>query len=125
MNTPEPWAKATTDLDEYDYYLRGHALFYRFTPEDMASAVELWKEGLAKYPDSGLLKIKLGWGYQMSTQLQYPQNQQPFLRILELAETGLADPNLPPAGHRFGLWLVARANSYCAIVRRLLLQLIR
>ncbi len=105
------WAKAATDLDEYDYYLRGHALFYRFNPEDMASAVELWIEGLSKYPNSGLMKIKLGWGYQMSTQLQFPQNQQPYSTILEMAEAGLADPKLPPAGHRFGLWLVARANS--------------
>ncbi len=106
------WAKAATDLNEYDYYLRGHALFYRYNPEDMARAVDIWKEGLAKYPNSGLLKIKLGWGYQLSTEYQFPQNQQPYSTIIGLAKAGLADPNLPPAGHRFGLWLVAAANAY-------------
>lgn len=105
------WVKAATDLDEYDYYLRGHSLFYRFTPEDMARAVDIWKEGLEKYPNSGLLRIKLAWGYMISTTYQFPQHRQPYPTILELAEAGLEDPRLPPAGHRFGLWLVGAVNS--------------
>ena len=59
----QAWGKAGPSLTEYDYYLRGHQLFMRFTPEDVARAAAIWEEGLARFPDSGLLKIKLGFAY--------------------------------------------------------------
>ena len=35
-------------LEEYDYYLRGHQLFFRFTKEDNAKARAIWQEGLGE-----------------------------------------------------------------------------
>jgi adenylate cyclase len=59
----EAWSKSSPSLEEYDYYLRGHQLFFRFNKEDNAKARQVWQEGLAKFPDSALLRIKLAWTY--------------------------------------------------------------
>jgi TolB-like protein len=34
----EAWSKSAPSLEEYDYYLRGHQLFFRFNKEDNAKA---------------------------------------------------------------------------------------
>ena len=45
------WTRSSPGFGEYDYYLRGRQLFFRFTKEDNAKAREIWHEGLAKFPD--------------------------------------------------------------------------
>ena len=56
------WGKDTADLGEYDYYLRGHDVFMNASSKaDNDRAGQIWEEGLAKYPNSNLLKVKLGW----------------------------------------------------------------
>ncbi|MGQ0484912.1 MAG: winged helix-turn-helix domain-containing protein [Hyphomicrobiales bacterium] len=52
----QAWSKSAPSLEEYDYYLRGHQLFYRFTKEDNAKARQIFQEGLAKFPGSALLR---------------------------------------------------------------------
>jgi adenylate cyclase len=52
-------AKPPIGLGEYDYYLRGHALWHRNEDGDNAKAREIWQAGLAKFPDSTLLRIKV------------------------------------------------------------------
>ena len=47
----EEWGKDTARLDEWDYYLRGHEFFIRFTKEGMDKAAQIWGEGLKKYPE--------------------------------------------------------------------------
>ena len=55
------WRKSAPDLEEYDYYLRGHQLFMTFTLENRARAAAIWEEGLSGYPDSAILRIKLAF----------------------------------------------------------------
>jgi len=56
------WSKDPVDLDEYDYYLRGHDLFMRFESKDTNNqAYRIWHDGSLKYPDSQLLKIAMAW----------------------------------------------------------------
>ncbi len=43
-------SKAKVELDEYDYYLRGHEMFYRYTAEDNARARQRPKEGYFPVP---------------------------------------------------------------------------
>jgi TolB-like protein/class 3 adenylate cyclase len=57
------WSKSAPSLAEYDYYLRGHQLFFHFTPEDNVRAQQVWREGLAHFPNSTLLRIKLAFSY--------------------------------------------------------------
>ena len=57
------WRKSAPSLAEYDYYLRGHELFFHFTAEDNLRARQIWQEGLSKFPDPALLRIKLAFAY--------------------------------------------------------------
>jgi len=57
------WRKSAPSLAEYDYYLRGHEYFFRFTPEDNLRARQIWQEGLTRFPDSALLKAKIAFSY--------------------------------------------------------------
>lgn len=102
------WAKGSVALDEYDYYLRGHSLFYQFTPDSMVAALDVWREGRERFPNSGLLKIKEGWGQAICNSLNCAYGPFDIYETLALTREGLADPDLPIAGHRFGLWLLAR-----------------
>ena len=55
------WSKDELSLDAYDYYLRGASLYLRETPADIEKARAVFEEGLKKYPDDGLLQVKLTW----------------------------------------------------------------
>src|SRR3546814_16529965 len=55
------WAMDASKLEEYEYYLRGHSIFFEFTPEALLKAREIFQEGLQKFPDSGLMRVKSGW----------------------------------------------------------------
>jgi adenylate cyclase len=57
------WSKADADLTQYDYYVRGHMHHHRFTKEEVAIARDIWKEGLRRFPDSALLRIKISMTY--------------------------------------------------------------
>jgi adenylate cyclase len=59
----EAWNKSGPGLEEYDYYLRGHQLFFRGPKEDNAKARHIWQEGLEKFPDSALLRTKIAFTY--------------------------------------------------------------
>ncbi len=78
----DAWTKSAPSLGEYDYYLRGHQVFFRFTKEDNLKAREIWLEGLSKYPDSALLKAKLAFNYVLD--LQYYGSDDPW-QTTELA----------------------------------------
>lgn len=105
-DTDKAWAKAAIHLDEYDYVLRGADLFWRRTPQDNAAAVEVWREGRRKFPDSGLLAIKEAWGHFSAGQFGYVEDSEAaFAMAARLVDEGMRDPVLPPAGYRLGHWL--------------------
>ncbi|MGK9168588.1 adenylate/guanylate cyclase domain-containing protein [Inquilinus limosus] len=76
------WQKSAPSLEEYDYYLRGHQLFFHFTADGNAQARKIWQEGLAKFPDSSLLRLKLAWTYQQDIASDRSEDVQ---RDIELA----------------------------------------
>lgn len=57
------WRKTAPSLTEYDYVLRGSSYILRPTCDDDLRAREIFEEGLRKYPDSALLRIKLAFTY--------------------------------------------------------------
>jgi adenylate cyclase len=57
------WQKAASDLNEYDYFQRCKHLYFRFTPEDNAAARQVCQDGLARFPDSTLLRLMMSWTY--------------------------------------------------------------
>lgn len=59
----DAWTRSAPSLGEYDYYLRGHQLYFRSTKEDNAKARAIWQDGLAQFPDSALLRTKIAFSY--------------------------------------------------------------
>jgi adenylate cyclase len=68
------WSKDEGSLDAYDYYLRGASLYLRFTPTDNEKARAVFEEGLKKYPNDGLLQVKLAWCFLARTWYQVSEN---------------------------------------------------
>ena len=105
----DAWGKDTADLGEYDYYLRGHDVFMNATSrEDNDRAGRIWEEGLAKYPNSNLLKVKLGF-YHFKAGWNFWSDDIPaeFRKAGELVRAVLAKENLSPQVKRLAHWLFA------------------
>jgi adenylate cyclase len=106
----EAWGKDAANLGEYDYYLRGHDIFMNAnSKEDNDRAGRIWEEGLAKYPDSNLLKVKLGW-YHMKAGWRWWSDDvaAEFRKAGELSRAVLAANNLSPQVKRLAHWLFAQ-----------------
>src|SRR5262249_53270888 len=57
-------AKAEGDLTEYDYYIIGHAHWFRREIfREKEAARDTWAKGLARFPDSVLMRCKLTFYY--------------------------------------------------------------
>jgi len=57
------WRKAESTLTDYDYYLRSMTYYMRYTTDDNLRSRRIAEEGLARFPESALLKIRLAWTY--------------------------------------------------------------
>ena len=104
----ESWGKDASHLEEYDYYLRGHDRFMTWTPEGNEDAGRIWREGLGKFPESSLLRIKLGWHHYMRAINGWsPDAETDYRRAGELVREAFRDPNLSPMAMRVGHSLFA------------------
>ncbi len=56
----ESWAKDSSHLGEYDYSQRGQDLLNK---HEIDRAIAQLTEGLERFPDSPLLRVRLGYGY--------------------------------------------------------------
>jgi TolB-like protein/class 3 adenylate cyclase len=102
------WGKDSASVEEYDYYLRGHQLFMQFTKESTLQAIALWQEGLERFPDSALLRVKLGWGYYQLTYGGWSTDVGGDLqRAFDLSGQGLASKSLSPVARLNGHQLMA------------------
>ncbi|MFA1677191.1 adenylate/guanylate cyclase domain-containing protein [Rhizobium mongolense] len=107
----EAWSKDAASLEEYDYYLRGHDKFMQFTPQAMEEAYQIWTEGMAKFPDSALLKLKMGFLHYTRAINGWSQDTEEDLRLVgEMAKQGMRSDNLSPLERKMGHWLLAYAN---------------
>ena len=57
------WRKSDSALTDYDYYLRSMTYYMRYTTDDNLRARKIAEEGLARFPQSALLKVRLAWTY--------------------------------------------------------------
>jgi adenylate cyclase len=53
------WSKSFLRLNDYDYARRGDQFLFQFTREAHAKALRIFQEGLARFPDSTMLRISL------------------------------------------------------------------
>jgi adenylate cyclase len=104
----QAWGKDATTLEEYDYYLRGHEQLMKYTKEGIERSGEIWREGLAKFPSSPLLKVKLGW-HHLIRAYTFVSDDLPadFRSAGELARQVLANEHLSPQVARLANWLMS------------------
>jgi TolB-like protein/tetratricopeptide (TPR) repeat protein len=103
------WKKATTSLEEYDYYLRGHDQLMRYTKEGIERAGEIWREGLTKFRNSPLLNVKLAWHHFVrAANLVSADPSVDIQRASELVREVLAAPHLSTQVARLANWLRAQ-----------------
>ena len=103
------WRKDATTFDEYDYYLRGLDIFLNAHSEaDYERSGAIWEEGLKKFPNSALLRIKLAWNYRNLAYYGYSQNPSDgFAQAGRLVREAMAQDNLSPMEQRTASWLLA------------------
>jgi TolB-like protein len=104
----QAWARGTTTLEEYDYYLRGHEQYVKYTKEGVERSGEIWREGLAKFPSSPLLKVKLGWHHMMRVMIFCGDDPPSDVRKAgELTRHVLANEHLSLQVARLANWLMS------------------
>jgi tetratricopeptide (TPR) repeat protein len=61
----EPRRNPTSDVQAYDYYLRGRSFYYKFGRQDVEFALELFSRAIARDPDYALAHAGLAdcWSY--------------------------------------------------------------
>ena len=104
----QAWGKGAATLEEYDYYLRGHDQLMKYTKEGVERSGEIWREGLANFPSSPLLKVKLGFHHMMRVMIFASDDQPADVRKAgELARQVLANEHLSPQVARLAHWLMS------------------
>jgi TolB-like protein/class 3 adenylate cyclase len=102
------WGKDASNLEEYDFYLRGHDRFMTFTQEGHEDSGRIWREGLAKFPGSSLLRFKLGMYHFMRAMNGWSSDAVgDYRRAGELIREAFRDPHLSPLTRRMGHWFFA------------------
>jgi TolB-like protein/class 3 adenylate cyclase len=108
----EAWGKDSANLQEYEYYLRGHDQFMQFTKQSHEQAGLIWTEGLSKFPNSALLQVKLGFSYFMRGYNGWSNTPKAdFERAEELLKQTFAHQSLSPLERRLGHWLASYIYS--------------
>jgi adenylate cyclase len=106
------WSKSGPGLEEYDYVLRGHDLFLRFEREANFKALAIWQEGLTKFPDSTLLRIKVAWGHVLPILYGWTEDTDAFLEIAwRLGKEAEAQQDKSRLASFMSHWMMA--NLYC------------
>src|SRR5262245_4720063 len=80
----------------------------KYTKEGIERSGEIWREGLAKFPRSPLLKVKLGWHHLMRVMIFVSDDPPTDVRKAgELARHVLANEHLSPQVARLANWLMS------------------
>ena len=109
----QAWGRDTANLREYDYYLRAHDMLMRFTPEANEEVALIAHEGLAEFPNSNLLRLKLGFYHNIRFLFGWSDSpKEDARRVGELARSVTASKALSPMEKKLAHWLSAYARLY-------------
>ncbi|THK34532.1 adenylate/guanylate cyclase domain-containing protein [Ensifer sp. MPMI2T] len=104
----QAWGKDSTNLAEYDYYLRAESQLNLYTKEGIERSGEISRQGLQVFPGSPLLTAELGWSHWLKVALLYSSDPQADLQEADrLVKQVLSDKNLSPQVARLAHWLHA------------------
>jgi class 3 adenylate cyclase/TolB-like protein len=102
------WAKAAPSLEEYDYHLRGAAEYLKFSASSKSAAERIWSEGLAKFPDSTLLRLELAAVY--NDYAQEGPSSDPW-KDIQTAWRLLQEADSKPDKSRIEQWLTHQLKA--------------
>lgn len=109
----EAWGKDSANLQEYDYLLRANGLNVELDPEAQRQAIAILKEGVSRFPRSGLLKVSLA-GHHVARHARWwsdhPDPAEEFRWAGELAREALAQPTASPLTRTLGHLVLGYAN---------------
>jgi adenylate cyclase len=102
------WGRDSTNLAEYDYYLRAESQLNLFSNEGLERSGEISRQGLQLFPNSPLLTVELGWSHWLKVGLLYSSDPEADLQQANrLVDTVLSNKNLSPQVARLAHWLRA------------------
>jgi TolB-like protein len=88
----------TTNLEAYDYYLRGVESFYRFTREANVQARQMFDKAISLDPEFAAAYARLSFTHLVEWIFQWSQDPQTLERAFALARKAIAlDDSLPDA----------------------------
>ena len=107
----------THRLEAYDCFLRGGALYYRFTREANRQARQMYEQAVALDPQYAKAYVWLGWTHAMDFAHNWSQEpQQSLEQAVELGQRASAlDDSLPHVHELLG-WLYRWTNPRQAVV---------
>jgi len=116
IESKRSWQKSSVELEEYDYMLRGHDYHLQWSKENVERALSIYEQGLDIFPESSLLRAKIGWAlYGLATQGWIDNPNEMLKRATVLAEEAIADEKAPPISdylaHRLLGWLYAVSSK--------------
>ncbi|MBI3247073.1 MAG: adenylate/guanylate cyclase domain-containing protein [Deltaproteobacteria bacterium] len=90
--------KTTSNVDAYDFFLRGLESFHRSTQEANAQARQMFEKALELDPQYAEAYARLGWTYSREWASQWTQDPQALGQAFDLAQKAVAlDDSLPGA----------------------------
>ncbi|CAN7635284.1 adenylate/guanylate cyclase domain-containing protein [Rhizobium sp. LjRoot98] len=102
------WGRDSTNLAEYDYYLRAESQLNLFTKEGLERSGEIAQQGLQLFPNSPLLTVELGWSHWLKVGLLYSSDPEADLQQANrLVDMVLSNKDLSPQVARLAHWLRA------------------
>jgi adenylate cyclase len=110
----QAWAKPDAALEEYDHYLRGDRLFFRFSREHNLKAREVYAQGLAKFPGSTLLRIMIAWTHLNMLELGWSDDPGADADAAwEFGTAARAAQNKSPLETFLSRWQMAVLHYFC------------
>lgn len=101
------WGKDGTNLQEYDYYLRGHSQMMTYSMEGLEQANSILRDGLKKFPGSPLLQVTLGWATMIKVIAFFNEPEANIEEAGRLATQALSKEHLSPQVAKAAHWLQA------------------
>jgi adenylate cyclase len=107
-NYQRAWGKDTANLEEYDYGLRVRSYLDKDSKEGYETAAAIIREGLAKFPNSTMLKVQSGFEHFFYAFGYYsPDPEADYHEAGKLAREVLAANPLTPQIALAAHWLMA------------------
>jgi tetratricopeptide (TPR) repeat protein len=113
--------QGTNNIEAYDAFLRGFALFYKYGKESNAMARQMFERAIALDPNYARAYVWLSWGYFIDWDFQWTEGAGSLDRALETAKKAVAlDDSLSDAHTVLGwtsLWKKQHATAIAELER--------